>query len=85
MLGMNGVINPVQMNHLQIFIRQKYKRGISLFFELFGRGAVLRIDDPNRCSRFKFLRVFDQLPELVITPRSPFATHENQHYGIARS
>ncbi len=85
MLGMNGVINSIKMDHPEIFVHQKYKRCISFFFELSSCGCVLGVNDPNRSTRFQFVRVFDQLPELVITPRSPFPAHENQHYGIARS
>ena len=53
-------------------------------FETRGALAILRVDNPDLCAFVEFVRMFDQLHELAMTPRSPFAAHENEDDGLAR-
>ncbi len=79
MLVVTRVIDSVQMNYVEIFVGKKHERRAAFLTKFFRRLGILWIDDPNRCAILKFLCVLDQLPELVIAPRSPLAAHENQN------
>ncbi len=80
---MNHMIDSVQMNHIQVLIREKNEWRVALLLEFFCFAYVLRIDNPNHCAIFKFMAMFDQLPQLVIAPYSPLATHKDKHDGLA--
>jgi len=79
------VIDAVEIHHLKIFIGEEREGCAAFFFEPRGRDHVLRIDYPDRRACLQFLRVFDQLDELAITPRSPFAPHKKEDDGFARA
>lgn len=83
MLGMYRVIDPKQMNRLQVGVGEKHERRLSFGLELQGCLMVLRLDYPDGRARFKCWGVFDQLPELVVAPRSPLAAHKDEYERLA--
>lgn len=85
MLRMDGVIDAVQSNHVQVFIGEKNERCVMLVFEFSRFAKVLWVDDPDVRTRIQLALMFDQLPKLVIAPNSPFAAHEYKHDRLARA
>ncbi len=79
MLFMDHVIDTVQVNHCQILIGEKNERRAAFLFEFLCFFNILWIDNPNGCASFKLLLMFNQLPELVVTPRSPLSAHKKKH------
>ncbi len=73
------------MNHVELFVDEKHKRRVAFLPKSLRRLGILRIDDPNSCARLQLLAIFDQLHQLVIAPRSPFAAHEKEYDGPARA
>lgn len=85
MFLMRRMINAVEIDDVEIFIREKNKRCNVFLFEPRRACHILWIDDPDDGMSLQCLRVFNQLHELVIAPRSPLAAHEKEHDGFARA